>query len=315
MLKRAIRRIYSGVAGRGLHILSPDCRADLIRSKDTFLFDCDGVLWRGDTAVDGAADTIQYLRDNGKRVFFITNSSLKSRSGYKEKFDRLSIPADMNEIICSSYAAALHLKMQGFSNSSKKAYVIGEQGICEELSLAGIQYIGGPSEADKVITLSPGLLIATDPHVKAVVVGCDRYFNYYKLQYAQLCLNNDPECEFVATNSDHTKHLTPSQEWVGAGAMVGAVIGCTNRQPNLVGKPSSFIINYIASKHNLDLTKVCMIGDRLDTDVLFGRRNGLTTMLVLSGVTTLQMVHNGNNKIFPDYIASSVADIVSMGHS
>ena len=61
--------------------------------------------------------------------------------------------------------------------------------------------------------------------VGAVVVGFDRYINYYKIQYACLCIRENPGCLFIATNLDAVTHLTDAQEWAGNGAMVGAIKG------------------------------------------------------------------------------------------
>lgn len=51
----------------------------------------------------------------------------------------------------------------------------------------------------------------------------------------------------------------------------------------MVGKPSGFMLDNIATSFGLKKEEICMVGDRLDTDILFGQRGGLTTMLVLSG--------------------------------
>ena len=61
--------------------------------------------------------------------------------------------------------------------------------------------------------------------VGAVVVGFDRRINYYKIQYACLCIRENPGCLFIATNLDAVTHLTDAQEWAGNGAMVGAIKG------------------------------------------------------------------------------------------
>ncbi len=61
--------------------------------------------------------------------------------------------------------------------------------------------------------------------VGAVVVGFDRHINYYKIQFAQLCIDENPGCLFIATNLDAKTHLTDAQEWAGNGAMVGAIKG------------------------------------------------------------------------------------------
>jgi hypothetical protein len=51
----------------------------------------------------------------------------------------------------------------------------------------------------------------------------------------------------------------------------------------VVGKPAEFMLANIADKFGLQRGQICMVGDRLDTDILFGKNGGLTTMLVLSG--------------------------------
>ena len=65
--------------------------------------------------------------------------------------------------------------------------------------------------------------------------------------------------------------------------MVGAIKGSTQQQPIVVGKPSYFMLDNIATQFGLTKDQICMVGDRLDTDILFGKNGGLTTALVLSG--------------------------------
>lgn len=185
--------------------------------------------------------------------------------------------------------------------------MIGQEGICEELDLIKVKYIGGPADANKKVDLSPHGKVVHDHNVQAVIVGMDAAINYYKIQYAQLCLNENPGCTFIATNLDAVTHLTSEQEWAGNGAMVGAVKGCTGKEPILVGKPSALMIDYIVDKYKCDRTRICMVGDRLDTDILFGVDNELQTVLTLSGVTTEQKLLDKKNTIQPDWYIDSVA--------
>jgi phosphoglycolate phosphatase len=67
--------------------------------------------------------------------------------------------------------------------------------------------------------------------------------------------------------------------------MVGAIVGSTKREPHVVGKPSDFMLENIANTFNLQRSQICMVGDRLDTDIMFGKNGGLTTCLVLSGTS------------------------------
>ena len=194
----------------------------------------------------------------------------------------------------------------------KKVYVVGEVGIEEELDLAGIAHAGGPADAGKTVTLAPGELMHHDADVGAVVVGFDRNINYYKIQYATLCVRENPGCLFIATNRDAVTHLTDAQEWAGNGSMVGAIAGSTQREPITVGKPAEFMLENIATQFGLSRDRICMVGDRLDTDVLFGKNGGLTTCLVLSGVTTEATLLSPENKIHPDFYMDQLSQLLSI---
>ncbi|MBA0627546.1 hypothetical protein Godav_005045 [Gossypium davidsonii] len=263
----------------------------LLDSVDAFLFDCDGVIWKGDKLIDGVPQTLDMLRSKGKKLVFVTNNSTKSRIQYANKFQSLGLSVNQDEIFSSSFAAAMYLKVNQFP-PHKKVYVIGGEGIVQELQLAGFTALGGP--------------------VGAVVVGLDPDINYYKLQYATLCIRENPGCLFIATNRDSVGHMTDLQEWPGAGCMVAAVCGSTEQEPIVVGKPSTFMMDFLLQKFNVSTSRMCMVGDRLDTDILFGQNAGCKTLLVLSGVTTQSTLDDPSNSIKPDYYTNKVSDILSL---
>ncbi|KAK3023828.1 hypothetical protein RJ639_044545 [Escallonia herrerae] len=236
----------------------------LIDSVETFIFDCDGVIWKGDSLIDGVPQTLDMLRSKGKRLIFVTNNSTKSRKQYGKKFETLGLSVTEEEIFASSFAAAAYLKSIDFPKD-KKVYVIGEDGILKELELAGFQYLGGPEDGGKKIELKPGFLMEHDENVGAVVVGFDRYFNYYKVQYGTLCIRENPGCLFIATNRDAVTHLTDAQEWAGGGSMVGALVGSCQREPLVVGKPSTFMMDYVAKEYVLEhLFSFSVLCDNID---------------------------------------------------
>ena len=166
-----------------------------------------GVIWRGDSVIEGVPATLDMLRAAGKRLVFVTNNSTKSRAGYLKKFTDLGLNVQAEEIYSSSYAAAAYLQSIDFP-ADKKVYIIGEQGIADELDLAGIKHCGGPEDAGKEVALKPGYAMPHDADVGAVVVGFDRHLSYYKIQYATLCISENPGCHFIATNTDARTHLT-----------------------------------------------------------------------------------------------------------
>jgi phosphoglycolate phosphatase len=92
---------------------------------------------------------------------------------------------------------------------------------------------------------------------------------------------------------------------------VGAIKGSSQREPTVVGKPESFMLEDIAHKFGLKPEQICMVGDRLDTDVMFGKNGGLTTLLVLSGVTTEKELLSESNKVHPDYYTDKLPELLS----
>lgn len=291
--------------------LSVENFKDVLDSVEAFLFDCDGVIWKGDRLIDAASQTLDMLRHKGKKLVFVTNNSWKSRSQYAEKFKSLGISVSPDEIFSSSFAAAMYLKVNNFPTQNK-VYVIGGDGILDELQLAGFTAFGGPGDADKTIDWKQNGFFEHDKSVGAVVVGIDPKINYYKLQYGTLCIRENPGCLFIATNRDAVGHMTPSQEWPGAGCMVAAMCGSTQKEPVVVGKPSTFMMDFLLEKFNLSCSKMCMVGDRLDTDILFGQNAGCKTLLVLSGCTTQSDLQDPSNNIQPDFYASKISDMLDL---
>merc|ERR1712003_147150 len=289
--------------------LDKDLALDLLGNAKAFIFDCDGVIWRGDKLIEGIPETIEALRAAGKKMIFVTNNSTKSREGYLKKFQSLGLDISAEEIYSSSYAAAAYLKSKNFpTDGSKKVYVIGEIGIMEELALAGIPHFGGPEDSESKITLGKGVKMEHDENVSAVIVGFDREINYYKIQYATLCIRENPQCRFLATNRDAVTHLTDAQEWAGGGSMVAAVAASSGKEPKTVGKPSEFFSELVLDTLGIspeNSSRVAVCGDRLDTDITFGLNSGMRTLLVLTGVTDVAMLESTDEAKKPEFVYES----------
>ena len=246
-----------------------------------FLLDCDGVLWRGGEPIPGAREAVEALRASGRKVLFFTNNATLSRKGYLEKLRGLGFEAEVGEIYCSAYAAAAWLK-----GRVKKVYVVGEEGLVEELELAGLE-AAGPDEAE------------------CVVVGLDRKLTYRKLEEALRCLIRG--ALFVATNRDPTlpteRGLAP-----GAGAIVSALEAAAGREADmLIGKPSTYMYELALREHRIEPATTLAVGDRLDTDVEGAKRAGLAAALVLTGATGLRELERARVK--PDYVLASIRDL------
>ncbi|MCH1624076.1 HAD-IIA family hydrolase [Ferdinandcohnia quinoae] len=255
-----------------------------------FIFDLDGTVYLDDQVIEGAVETIISLRERGHKIVFLTNKSIATRIDYVNKLNKLGIPVTLDEVINSNYITMKYLK--DHMKEDDAALVIGEEPLFQELREENINLTNDPQKATYV------------------VLGWDRQFNYEKLNIAyQAWLN---KAIILATNPDRTCPVYGGSQIPDCGAIIGALEGATG-QPidSVIGKPSrltaEFVVNEIL---NLKPEQCYMVGDRLETDIRMGFENGLNTVLVLTGVSTAEMVKETHYK--PTYVFNSIKEIVNI---
>ena len=277
---------------------------------DCIVMDCDGVLWQGDKLLPGVRESIQLLREMGKRLVFVTNNSNKSRRQYVHKFETLGITVEKEEVFSAAFAAAAYLKTQQLEG---KAMVIGGQGIVDELNEMYIEVDPGVFNAVQC-TETDWEELDIDPDCAAVIVGQDTPFTYAKLAYASLAIQRG--AKFVATNPDAGDAIGPGL-MPGAGAIVAAVEKACGVAPEIyAGKPSAFLLELLKGNH-VDMTRTLVVGDRLDTDIAFGRAGGAgATVLTLTGVCGLEDVdaalEDSEGGVIPDHIVQSLPHMLGL---
>lgn len=223
------------------------------------LFDLDGVLYRGDEAVPQAPPTMVELRRRGVRPVFLTNNSSRTPRQVADKLRAIGIEADPAEVVTSALATAELLAKRG----GGRAFVIGQVGVREALTDAGIHVLEGePEEAD------------------LVVVGFDGGATYGSLKRASLLVQRG--ARLIATNADGS-YPAADGLWPGAGALLSVITTTTGAEPEIVGKP--FPPLFEAGRRRGGGGKPLVVGDRLDTDIEGAARLGWDTMLVLTGVS------------------------------
>lgn len=277
---------------------------------DCIVMDCDGVLWQGDKLLPGVRESIQLLREMGKRLVFVTNNSNKSRRQYVHKFETLGITVEKEEVFSAAFAAAAYLKTQQLEG---KAMVIGGKGIVDELNEMYIEVDPGVFNAVQC-TETDWEELDIDPDCAAVIVGQDTSFTYAKLAYASLAIQRG--AKFVATNPDAGDAIGPGL-MPGAGAIVAAVEKACGVAPEIyAGKPSAFLLELLKGNH-VDMTRTLVVGDRLDTDIAFGRAGGAgATVLTLTGVCGLEDVdaamEDSEGGVIPDHIVQSLPHMLGL---
>ena len=310
---RSARSVVANAA-RSADDLVVDDEAGLLElvanDVDCIVMDCDGVLWQGDKLLPGVRESIQLLREMGKRLVFVTNNSNKSRRQYVHKFETLGITVEKEEVFSAAFAAAAYLKTQQLEG---KAMVIGGQGIVDELNEMYIEVDPGVFNAVQC-TETDWEELDIDPDCAAVIVGQDTSFTYAKLAYASLAIQRG--AKFVATNPDAGDAIGPGL-MPGAGAIVAAVEKACGVAPEIyAGKPSAFLLELLKGNH-VDMTRTLVVGDRLDTDIAFGRAGGAgATVLTLTGVCGLEDVdaamEDSEGGVIPDHIVQSLPHMLGL---
>jgi NagD protein len=251
-----------------------------------WLFDLDGTVYLGDALIPGADVAVAALRAAGRKVAFLSNKPLQSRAEYAEKLTRLGIPATAGDVVNSSAVLARHL---AHLDPGAPVFVIGEASLVGELHAAGFE-------------------IRADSRVRWVVISFDRTFDYAKLNTALQAVTRNG-ARLIATNPDRTCPVEGGEIPDCAG-MIAAVEAVTDRTVEIVvGKPSPLILEAALAVLGLPARECVIVGDRLETDILMGKAQGLGTILVLTGVT--RPGDGRIDEVAPDLVLRSIRDVVA----
>jgi len=217
---------------------------EFLNQHDVFIFDLDGVIWKGNQLVHpNIPDFLEWLnRDMKKKIYFVTNSD-KSRRMIQDKFKKyFRILIDLENIYTSSFAVAEKIKENKKQNRYTKkelVYVIGKDGIIEELEQHGIDVKQEDHNEKKYEDFR---IDDVDPNITSVVCGFDSTINAYKIAYASSCLRYNKNCQFFVTCPDQ-HHVSCDEIILPGTASYWKPIQCaTNIDPIVAGKPNPFLM-------------------------------------------------------------------------
>ncbi|MBD3397635.1 HAD-IIA family hydrolase [Candidatus Micrarchaeota archaeon] len=246
------------------------------------IFDMDGVLHRGKTPIPDAADALGELRKRGFGIFFLTNNGEHPREFFVERLRGFGFEAYVDEMYSSSYGTARYIS-EKFPGKSAFAFSRGMQ---EELEKNGIK-------------------IDNSNKAEVVVASLDVHLSYDKLVAAFQAIIGGGV--FLASNEDASYPVENGVLKPGAGAITAALEKSTGRKPIIIGKPQPYLLDIIVKEHGLEKGKTLMVGDRLETDILMAKQEGLKSCFVLSGVSRKEEVEETG--LEPDFVLDSVAGL------
>ncbi|UQZ36816.1 haloacid dehalogenase [Paenibacillus sp. PK3_47] len=256
-----------------------------IASYEAYCFDLDGTVFIGDQLLPGVQETLMELRARGKKILFLTNSSVHTRQDCQKRLAGMGLLCQEEEILTALYVSGMY-----FARQLPEAilYLVGEEVMSWQMKLCGVPTTEIPEAATHVL------------------IGMDRGFNYEKLRLGMnaarsgaslVAVNPDPVCPVPGGYIPDTWSIVKALE-TAAGKQSAMIIG----------KPSLDYAEEALRKLNIDPELCLMVGDRLETDILMGSRSGMHTALVLTGVSRREDILAQG--IEPHYVLDSLADIL-----
>ena len=260
-----------------------DNRIDFNKIKG-FICDMDGVIYHGNKILPGVREFINWLQKENKEFLFLTNNSSYTPKELQQKLARMGLDVSEDHFYTSALATATFLKEQ---NPNCSVYAIGEAGLFNALY-------------DKGITIN-------DINPDYVVLGEGKSYSLDTLTKAtNLVLNG---AKLIGANSDISG---PTEKGIdlGCGALVSPIEIATGKKAYFCGKPNPLMMRTGLKLLKCHSSEAVMIGDRMDTDIISGLESGMSTALVLSGMSTKETIKTYAYQ--PTVVLNGVGDIVKL---
>jgi HAD superfamily hydrolase (TIGR01450 family) len=233
----------------------------ILRKKDLFMFDLDGVFYKGKESREriGGTRVIEALRESGKKLFVLTNNSTDSVETVHTRLAEFGIPVQRGEILTSALLTAEYLSKK---HGRVSYFLVGEAGLESEMRRCGHSRTEGEG-------------------AQFVVVGLDRRLTYDKLDQAARLVRNG--ASIVATHTARL-YMSNSGPAIATGPIVRALEYATQKRATVIGKPSPLMFRMALGRAGCAKRQAVMIGDQVETDLEGASRAGIDSILVTTGV-------------------------------
>ncbi|MCQ2793146.1 MAG: HAD-IIA family hydrolase [Bacilli bacterium] len=227
-----------------------------IKDIDAVLFDLDGTIYYGSKIIPGANETIAFFRNNGKKVFFTTNNSTKTRKQIYERLINMGVDCHLEEVLTSGYLASLVAKQRRM----KDIYIFGSKNLIDEFT-------------------EQGIVVNQEETAKNLLIGYDPEMTYAGLTKAlQVALHAKL---IIACNRERVYPGENARMMPGCGAMTAPIEWCANRECDLiVGKPNSLMIELLSSREKISPERLLVVGDTYESDIIMANSAGSLGILL-----------------------------------
>lgn len=255
-----------------------------------YILDLDGVVYRGNLLLPGAREFVTWADASGAKVIYLSNNSFATPEEVAAKLARLGMPRPESRTITAG-SAAIQAVAGRFPRG--RVLILGVESVARMARAAGLEPVWRDDTEGGV--------------PDAVLVGLDRGLTYERLARAQRAVLGG--ATFYAVNRDHRLPVENGFE-PGTGAMVAALEYCTGVRAIAIGKPEPAIVLEALAGVGARPDETLMIGDGLDLDIVAGHRAGVTTALVLTGLTDKAAAEAATGERKPDMIAPDLVALL-----
>ncbi|MDG6985327.1 MAG: HAD-IIA family hydrolase [Nitrososphaerota archaeon] len=233
----------------------------LLKDKKLFLFDLDGVFYKGkESRVKiGGTRAVEQIRSKGRALFILTNNSTDSAETVFQRLQEFDVPVREDEVLTSGLLTAEYLRER---DGPVSYFLVGEEGLEHEMARCGHTRTEG-DEAD------------------FVVVGLDRKITYDKLDQAARVARKG--ARIVATHSSRL-YMYKTGPAMATGPLVKAIEYASSKRATVIGKPSTLMFRIALERAGCSRSEAVMVGDQVDTDIAGAAKAGIDAILVASGV-------------------------------
>lgn len=246
------------------------------------LLDVDGTLLAGDRAIPGAGQAVRRLRESGRTVRFVTNTTRRPSSAVAAALVRAGIEASSGDVLIPASLARRRIMDSGRT----RACMLVPEAAKEDLV---------PVEE-------------VDEDADWVVVGdLGRAFDYDRLDAAFRCLRSG--AGLLALQRNRWWDAGDGTPRLDAGPFVAALEYAAEVEAELLGKPAPAFFRLALAELGLPAAAVAMVGDSIENDVEGARAAGCRGILVRTGLfDRSKLAATGTT---PDAVVDSVSDLLA----
>ena len=259
---------------------------ETLRDKELYVFDMDGTIYLGSTVFDFAIRFIDNLRGAGKRVLFFTNNASRSTAVYWDRLTRMGFSPTAEEIMTSADVTVAYLHAY---HKDQAVYLIGTKQLEDQFRGAGIRLATGKED-----------------RVDVVVSSFDTELTYEKLNDGCRLIRGG--ATYLCTHPDFNCP-TETGFMPDSGAIAALITASTGVSPRCLGKPYPEVVEMMERVTGFSREKTCIFGDRLYTDIALGAKNGVISVLVLTGEGTQEEALSLPEEDRPTFIFPSLREV------